>query len=115
MRVATLFLDDQTGGEPTTTLAVELPGSAGDTDERRLTLLVEAHPLGEGESLRDTADVTIPPGDAAPVATRELNLHSGVWQARVVVRDPRTEKLGSVLHTFEVPGSAGLRVRFVVE
>jgi VWFA-related protein len=110
IRAATLFLDDHAGGEPTTTLAVELPGSAGDMDERRLTLLVEARPLGEGEPLRDTADVTIPPGDAAPVATRELHLHPGVWQARVVVRDPRTEKLGSLLHTFEVPDSAGLRV-----
>jgi hypothetical protein len=33
-----------------------------------------------------------------------------VWQARVVVRDPTTEKLGSVLHTFEVPEAKGLRV-----
>jgi hypothetical protein len=33
-----------------------------------------------------------------------------VWQARVVVRSSRTEKLGSVLRTFEVPGSTGFRL-----
>jgi len=33
-----------------------------------------------------------------------------VWQARVVVRDPGSERLGSLLHTFEVPSATGLRL-----
>jgi hypothetical protein len=44
------------------------------------------------------------------VATRELRLAPGVWQARVVVRDARTDAVGSALHTFEVPATAGLRL-----
>jgi hypothetical protein len=44
------------------------------------------------------------------VATRELRLAPGVWQARVVVRDARTDAVGSALHTFEVPAPAGLRL-----
>ncbi len=44
------------------------------------------------------------------VVTRELHLRPGVWQARVVIRDAGTERLGSALHTFEVPSGAGLRL-----
>jgi VWFA-related protein len=106
LRVATLFLDVTATGDPTTTVAVELPPVADEKRERQLTLLVEARPLGQGEPARDSADMTLPLSDKPAVATRELHLHPGVWQARVVVRDPRTEKLGSVLHTFEVPDTS---------
>ena len=112
LRVATLFLDSAPSDLPTTTLAVELPLPPGPPEwaERELTLLVEARPLIKGDAVRDTADVTLPPSNRPGVATRELHLRPGVWQARVVVRDPTTEKLGSVLHTFEVPEAKGLRV-----
>jgi VWFA-related protein len=110
LRVATLFLDSAPSGKPTTTLVVELPPGSPERAERQLTLLVEARPLVKGNVVRDTADVTLPPSDKPGVATRELHLDPGIWQARVVVRDPSTEKLGSVLHTFEVPQGAGLRV-----
>jgi VWFA-related protein len=112
LRVATLFLDSTPSDLPTTTLAVELPLPPGapEETERELTLLVEARPLLKGDTVRDTADVTLPPSNRPGVATRELHLHPGIWQARVVVRDPATETLGSVLHTFEVPEAKGLRV-----
>jgi VWFA-related protein len=110
MRVATLFLDAPSSGETTTTLAVELLPVAGDTAERQLTLLIEAHGPGKGEPVRDTSDVTLPPSHLPGVATRELHLPPGVWQARVVIRDPGTERVGSVLHTFEVPKATGLRL-----
>lgn len=110
LRVATLFLDMAPDGQPITTLAVELPSVPGEVGERRLTLLVEARPAGKGEPVHDTADLTLPSGGKPGVATRELRLHAGIWQARVVVRDARTEKLGSVLHSFEVPEANGLRV-----
>jgi hypothetical protein len=111
LRVSTLFLDSATSDLPTTTLAVELPVPPDYPEwaERDLTLLVEARPLTKGDAVRDTSDVTLPPSNRPGVATRELQLQPGVWQARVVVRDPATEKLGSVLHTFEVP-EKGLRV-----
>jgi VWFA-related protein len=110
LRVATLFLEPAPGGKPTTTLVVELPPGPSESSDRELTLLVEARPLGKGDVVRDTSDVTLPASNRPEVATRELYLDPGIWQARVVVRDPATERLGSVLHTFEVPAAAGLRV-----
>jgi VWFA-related protein len=110
MRVATLFLQASSKDEITTTLAVELDRVGNETGERRLDLLVEARPLDRSETVRDSAELTLPHGDRPAVATRELHLRPGVWQARIVARDVRTEKLGSVLHTFEVPSPTGLRV-----
>ncbi|PYQ02358.1 MAG: hypothetical protein DMF83_23725, partial [Acidobacteria bacterium] len=110
LRVSTLFLDASATGEVTTTVAVELEQDAAVSGERHLNLLVEAHPLDRGEPVRDTSELSIPPGDRSAVATRDLHLRPGVWQARVVVRDMETERLGSALHTFEVPAGNGLRL-----
>jgi hypothetical protein len=109
-RVGTLFLDAPATGEITTTVAVELDKDAAVSGERHLNLLVEAHPLDRGEPVRDTSELSVPSTVRTPVATRELHLRPGVWQARVVVRDIQTEKLGSALHTFEVPSGTGLRL-----
>jgi hypothetical protein len=110
LRVSTLFLDASAKGDVTTTVAVELEKGASGNGQRRLDLLIEARPLDHTAPVRDTAELSIPAGAGTAVATRELHLRPGVWQARIVVRDARTEKLGSVLHTFEVPGGAGLRL-----
>src|SRR5438093_2005827 len=110
LRVSTLFLDTSARGEVTTTVAVELDKDAAVSGERHLNLLVEAHPLDRGEPVRDTSELSIPLGDRSAVATRELHLRPGVWQARVVVPDMETERLGSALHTFEVPAGNGLRL-----
>lgn len=108
LRVSTLFLDASPEGDVTTTFAVELEN--GTAIERQLNLLIEARPLDHTEPVRDTAELSVPSGSPTAVATRELHLRPGVWQARVVVRDIETEKLGSALHTFEVPSGAGLRL-----
>lgn len=41
---------------------------------------------------------------------REFDLGSGGYQAKVVVRDPRTKRVGSLAYEFEVPPLGGLRV-----
>ncbi len=111
LRVSTLFLDGASPtGEVTTTVAVELDGTGRDRGERQLNLLIEARPLDHRETVRDSGELTLPSGNRPVVVTRELHLRPGVWQARVVVRDAGTEKLGSALHTFEVPSGAGLRL-----
>jgi VWFA-related protein len=110
LRVSTLFLDASLKGEVTTTVAVEIEKGAAVNGHRRLNLLIEARPLDHTVPVRDTAEMSVPSGGGAAVATRELHLRPGVWQARIVVRDAQTEKLGSVLHTFEVPNGVGLRV-----
>lgn len=110
LRVSTLFLDSTPTGEVTTTVAVELGRNAVAAEQHPLNLLIEARPLERGEPLRDSSEVSLPAGGGPAVATRELRLRPGVWQARVVVRDPGSERLGSLLHTFEVPSATGLRL-----
>jgi VWFA-related protein len=75
-----------------------------DRGERRLKVLIEARPLAKGELVHDGADLTVPPSEKPLSIARELLLSPGVWQARVVVTDQDTGAVGSVLHTFEVPG-----------
>jgi len=110
LRVSTLFLDSMPTGEVTTTVAVEIGRDAAGAEQHPLNLLIEARPLDRGEPLRDSSELSLPAGGGPAVATRELRLRPGVWQARVVVRDPGSERLGSLLHTFEVPSGAGLRL-----
>ncbi len=110
LRVATRFLEASPNGQATTTVAIELLPIGGEKDERRLHLLVEARPLGKGDLVHDQFEATLPPGDGPVVAIREMHLLAGIWQARVVVRDSRTEKIGSVLHTFEVPDTSAFWV-----
>jgi hypothetical protein len=52
-------------------VAVELQKDAAVSGQRHLNLLVEAHPLDRGEPVRDTSELSIPPGDRSAVATRE--------------------------------------------
>jgi VWFA-related protein len=107
LRVATYLGGPSRQGEVSTTVAVEL--ERGEKD-RRLDLLIEARRVGSSESLHDSAGLTVPAGSGPALATRELRLAPGLWQARVVVRDTRTEAIGSLLHTFEVPEAKGLRI-----
>jgi len=110
LRVSTLFLDSTPTGQVTTTVAVELGRDAAGAEQHPLNLLIEVRPLDRGEPLRDSSELSLPAGGGPAVATRELRLRPGVWQARVVVRDPGSERLGSLLHTFEVPSATGLRL-----
>jgi hypothetical protein len=41
--------------------------------------------------------------------TRDFELKSGDYQAKMVVRDPRTKKIGTVIHEFDVPPLGALR------
>jgi VWFA-related protein len=45
---------------------------------------------------------------------RELSLAPGSYQARIAVRDRNSGRLGSLLHEFEVPEPAGLRISSLV-
>jgi VWFA-related protein len=109
LRVGTFYGGPSKTGEVATTVAVELPRPAGGKD-RRLDLLIEARRVGSSVAVRDSAGLAVPAGGGATVVTRELRLVPGLWQARVVVRDTRTEEIGSVLHTYEVPPATGLRI-----
>ena len=45
---------------------------------------------------------------------RELKLGPGPYQAKLVVRDRNSGRVGSLTHEFEVPGAVGLRVSSLV-
>jgi hypothetical protein len=72
---------------------------------RTLDYRVEARPLGCGEPVKDRGDNTLPPADRPALVTRTLALTPGTWPARVVARDRASGRVGSVLHTFEVPAA----------
>jgi VWFA-related protein len=50
------------------------------------------------------------PGRGGYTLVREFELKAGGHQAKLVVRDPATSKMGSVAYDFEVPPAEGLRV-----
>ena len=109
LRVAALFGELPTG-ETSTTIAIELPRATAGGRPRHLDMLIEARPAVAGVSVHDVATMSVPAGDGPVVAARQLGLHAGVWQSRIVVRDPLSGAVGSVLHTFEVPLAVGLRI-----
>jgi hypothetical protein len=94
LRVGALFLDASQKGPITTTLAVELDGSKGETGERQFNLLIEARPLGKGEAVRDSAELSVPadrrrdardsPG-AGRVAGADRRPRFSDWEDRVGV------------------------------
>jgi hypothetical protein len=86
-------------------LQLRIPPAGGG--ERRLNLLIEARPLAKDDLVHDMAALTVPAGAASQSVERELKLSPGIWQARVVLTDQGTGAVGSVLHTFEVPGAPG--------
>lgn len=78
----------------------------GVSAERRLDLLLAGHRLDGPETVDLAEEVTIPDSDRpTPLVTR-LTVPPGKWQVRVVLADPTTGAVGSVLHSFAVPSVA---------
>jgi hypothetical protein len=44
------------------------------------------------------------------LVTRRFQLSGGTWQARLVVRDAKSGRIGSVTHEFDVPAHRGFRM-----
>jgi VWFA-related protein len=86
------------------TLAIEIGRGGPRTRGQAIEVLVEARPLAGREVVRADTRVTLPPGDAPTTIVAEIRLAPGLWQARVVARDPQSGAQGSVLHTIDVPG-----------
>ena len=85
------------------------------------TLLVVAH-RGSGEFTRfdQQFEMSFRPQTRAAYErtwfpmTRELKLPPGPYQAKVVVRDRNSGRVGTIGHEFEVPAAAGLRLSSLV-
>ncbi len=90
--------------EVETTLAVDAERNAQVA--KSLKLAVELRPRDGKKALEAGSDVSL----ASGAAVIKASLAPGVWQARIVVRDPESGKMGSALHTFEVPATSGFRI-----
>jgi VWFA-related protein len=92
----------------------EKNGTARDTLE--FLLLVAREDTGEFTRFDQQFEMSLRPEtrtryerDGFPI-TRAVELTPGRYQARIVARDRNGGAVGSLLHTFEVPDLAGLRV-----
>ncbi len=108
------------------TVEADLHGLAfeqkGDTvqDTLELLLLVSREDTGEFSRFDQQFEMSLHPQTRAryeatgfPI-TRELPLAPGRYQARVVVRDHNSGRVGSLTHEFEVPPLGGLRLSSLV-
>ena len=79
-------------------------------------LLVASRDTGENFHQEREVELSLPPAVLAQVretwipAVRDFKLKPGTYQARLLVREVATNRVGTVRHTFEVPPPDALRV-----
>jgi VWFA-related protein len=111
LRVATLFFEANRKGEVATMLATEAVPPPGRKGERLFKLVSEARARDGGPAVRDQFEGSpdAPPG-VPVILARQWYLPPGVWQVRLLVEDTTTGRVGTLLHTFEVPDPKALRL-----
>jgi VWFA-related protein len=111
LRVSTLYFEPNGSGEVATLLAAEVVPPPADTAERAFKLVSEARARDGGPPVRDRFAAA--PAIASPgplVLARQWQLPPGVWQVRLLVEDSASGRIGTALHTFEVPSPTGFRL-----
>jgi hypothetical protein len=79
--------------------------------KRRFVTVVEARPRDGGKPVRDEYEQEVVVGPGAPtVLSRQWQMPPGVWQLRLLARDVSTGRIGTAIHTFEVPPARGFRL-----
>jgi hypothetical protein len=110
LRVATLFFEENGKGKVTTMYATEIRFPPGTEGERKVKTIAEAHPRDGGKPLRDEFDETLEVVPGVPaILSRHWHMPPGVWQVRILVEDKETGRVGTALHTFEVPSPEDFR------
>jgi len=111
VRTATLFFEASKKGEVATMLATEVVPPPGKAGERLFKLVSEARARDGGPPVRDQFEGSPQVTPGVPVIlARQWHLPSGVWQVRLLVEDTTTGRIGTVLHTFEVPDPKSFRM-----
>jgi hypothetical protein len=111
LRVATLFFGDNGRGEVTTMYAAEVDDAVTAPVKRRFVTVVEARPRDGGKPVRDEYEQEVPIVPGVPtVLSRQWQMPPGVWQLRLLARDTATGRIGTAIHTFEVPAAGGFRL-----
>jgi VWFA-related protein len=104
VRAATLYFEANKKGEVATMLATEVVPPPGKKGERLFKLVSEARAREGGPPVRDQFEGSPEVTPGVPVIlARQWHLPAGVWQVRLLVEDTTTGRIGTVLHTFEVP------------
>jgi VWFA-related protein len=111
VRAATLYFESNKKGEVATMLATEVVPTPGKEGKRLFKLVSEARARDGGPPVRDQfgGSTEVVPG-VPVILARQWHLTAGVWQARLLVEDTTTGRIGTVLHTFEVPDPKVFRV-----
>ncbi len=111
VRTATLYFESNKKEEVATMLATEVVPPPGKERRRLFKLVSEARARDGGASVRDQFEGSTEVMPSVPVIlARQWHLTPGVWQARLLVEDTTTGRLGTVLHTFEVPDPKAFRM-----
>jgi len=104
VRAATLYFESNKKGEVATMLATEVVPPPGKKGERLFKLVSEARARDGGPPVRDQFEGSPEVTPGVPVIlARQWHLPAGVWQVRLLVEDTTSGRIGTVLHTFEVP------------
>jgi VWFA-related protein len=110
VRLATFFFEPNASGEVATMLTTEVvpPPTAGG---RVFKLVSEARSRDGGTPVRDQFEGTPDISSPGPVIlARQWHLPPGVWQVRLLVEDTVSHRVGTAIHTFEVPDPAAFRL-----
>lgn len=111
VRTATLFFEHNPKGEVATMLATEVLPAPGKERGRLFKLVSEARARDGGPPVRDQFEGSTDVVPRVPVIlARQWHLTAGVWQVRLLVEDTATGRMGTVLHTFEVPDPKTFRM-----
>jgi VWFA-related protein len=122
--VTDFCFDEALSGQLSVLLAAEVDVAAVELREEEgrfrgdLALVVEAQHMETGEYFRveEKVEMALLPSTlerlrrTGYVVSREFNLPPGAYQARVVVRDLGSGRLGSVIHDFRVPDGRQFRL-----
>ena len=90
--------------------ATEIRFPVGTEGKRKVKTIAEAHPRDGGQPLRDEFGETLKIVPGVPtILSRHWHMPPGVWQVRVLVEDEETGRVGTALHTFDVPSPEDFR------
>jgi VWFA-related protein len=111
LRLSALFFDNNGRGQVTTMYPVEIRVPVAAPGKAKFRTVAEARPGDGGKAMRDEfeTELNLRPG-AETILSRHWYMPPGVWQIRVLVRELTTGKVGTALHTFDVPSPEAFRI-----
>jgi VWFA-related protein len=111
LRATTYHFEPGSDGKVVTMLAVELLPPPGPKGTRSFNLAFEARARDGGPPVGDRMEGSwsVEPGKPLVLA-RQWSLAPGTWQLRLLAEDVETKRIGTLVHTFEVPDAKGFRL-----